>query len=96
MSLNVPTGHESCLLRLHVRPLTNYLGTSTICSVVATVLLTDHILYDTIISNTCLHFQYNAFSPIREQASLITCILVAWLVSDAQLIEMLLEAKLRK
>ena len=94
MLISVPIEHENCLLRLHFRPHTIHLGTSTVCLFVATVILPDQILYYIVTSSTCFHCQNNAFSTTRENLSLITSRLMASLRNVAQLIEMLFEAKL--
>ena len=47
VSVRIPIGHGSFLLKLHVRYHTSHLGTSIMCSFVATVILTDQILYHT-------------------------------------------------
>ena len=91
MLISVSTGHGSSLLRLHVRPQTSLLGTSTGCSVVATFILPDQILYYIVTSSTCLHCQNDAFSPTRYKLSLITSRLMAWLGNVAEIIEMLLK-----
>ena len=89
MLINVPIEHGSYLLRLHVRPLIRLLGTSTICSCVAIVILPVQSLYYTVTSSTCLHCQSNVFSPTGEHVSLVACRLMAWLDND-----ILFEAKL--